>query len=181
MKKMIFVLMLIFSAANTYAADDNLYERYEDYNEIKVYIHEVRNEASNPVVDEKLFASGFKEALHGRRTLRFKVVDNEAGADVIIKPAIREYVFTEEAMPLAISPLLVAADLMKPKSSARLVVDYEMIDAKTGKILTIFKNFTTYSRRLRGKITEDEYYKETIRENAHRFILRAFYKPKEGR
>ena len=178
MKRMVFALVSMFLVVNAYAADNNLYERFEDYNEIKIYIHEVRNEAANPVVDEKLFASGFKEAFHSRKTLRFKVVDNKSEADVVIKAGIREYVFTEEAFPLAISPLFVAADLINPKSSARLVVDYEIVDAKTGKVLTVFKNFTTYSRRLRAKITEGEYYKETIRENARRFILAAFYKPK---
>lgn len=179
MKKAILFFAAVLLTANVYAADDSLYKTFKDYNEIKVYIHEVKNEADNPAADEKLFASGFKEALKSRKTVRFVVVDNEANADVIVRPLIKEFVFTKEAMPLAISPLLVAADLINPKSSARLVVDYEVIDAKDGRILSVYKNLTTYARRVREGSAEDTSYDKAVRENAHRFILKAFYKPKD--
>ena len=175
MKKLILVLVLAALATTVCAREDNLYEMFRKCSPIKVFLKEVANEAANPAVSTELFAAGFKDTLRERKELSFLPVDNEAEADVTILVTIKEFVFTEEALPLVISPLLIAADVVNPKSSARLVADYEIVDPKSGKVLADYKNFLTYARRPRKDMTEAKSYKYAIGENARRLILRAFY------
>jgi hypothetical protein len=177
MKKLVLVLVLAFLATTVYAKENNLYEIFKKCSPIKVFLKEVANEAANPVVNTELFAAGFKDTLRERKELSFLPVDNEAEADVTILATIKDFGFTEEALPLVISPLLIAADVINPKSSARLVVDYEIVDPKDGKVLADYKNFLTYARRPREGMTEEIAYKYAIGENARRLILRTFYEP----
>lgn len=181
MKKLVLVIVSVFLAANVYAAENNLYEMFKEYSPIKVFLKETANEAANPVVNPELFTEGFKDTLKERKEITFLPVESESEADVVIIATIKEFVFSKEAMPLVISPLLIAADVVNPKSSARFVIDYEIIDPKNSRVLGEYNNFLTYSRRPRKDMTEEAAYKYAVGENARRFILRAFYEPNEAR
>lgn len=181
MKKILYLfLALSFLTVNSYAVkDDSLYDEFCEHNEIKVYLKDVKNEADHSAVNTETFKKSFNEILKNRKQIRFVPVDSEDKADVTVNVTIKLFAFTKEALPLAISPLLIAADIVKPKSSHRLEVDYQVIDAKNKKELLAYKSFVTYGRRPRLNMTEEEGYKRAVNENINRFVVRAFYKPKD--
>ena len=178
MRNLALFLILVFLGANAHAAQKHIYERFEHHKEIKVFLKSVSNEVSNPVVNTDVFSSGFKTALKGRQAVKFVPVENEADADVIITAAIKDFDFVKEAMPSPANSVGFIADVATPKSSARLTVDYQLIDAKSGEILSNYNNFATDYRAPRIDTTEEKAYKYAVEDNADKFAVKAFYAPR---
>lgn len=179
MKKLFLVSSLIYLAASlSYAAEDNLYETFKGYNTINVFLEEVKVEAKDPAVKEDVFRNVFKEVLGKREAIKFIYSDDKENADVIITVKIKDYIFTENAMPMMFSTATLVADSLSPKSSGRLVVDYEVIGPREGKRLLHYKGFATEERRPKETMKGDSGFLNSAAKNINRFIYKAFYKPK---
>jgi len=171
-------LILVFLAVSANATEKYIYERFEHHKEIKVLLKNVSNEVSGPIVNTDVFSEGFKAALKAREAIKFAPVENEAEADVIITAVIKDFDFVKEAMPMPANSVGFIADIATPKSSARLTVDYQLIDAKSGKVLGNYNNFATDYRTPRKDTTEETAYKYAAEDNADKFIVKAFYAPR---
>jgi len=184
MKKILPLFILLFFATTLYAGRDNLYERFKDYYEIKVFLKDVIDETKNPDVKTDVFRDVFTDALMERINIKFIPVDNENDADVIVRARIKEYVFTEEPLPVRAAPVFInaisiIADTAEPKSAGRLAVDYEIQGPRDDKILFSYKKLTTEARKPRPDMKGEMGYIHALRENINRFIFRAFYKQKK--
>lgn len=181
MKRIALAFILLFVATNLYAGRDNLYEMFEDYYEIKVFLRDIINESGNSDATNEGFRSAFKDVAKNRINIKFIPVDNEADADVIVNSKIREYVFTENpapirAVPFIMMPMVTAADIAEPKSAAKLVVDYEVRRPKDGKIIFVYKKLATDTRKPQEKMKKESGYNYALTENINKFMFRAFYK-----
>ena len=119
-------LVLVLFATTSHAARGNLYEKIEDYYEIKVFLKDVVDDSGNANVD--VFRDIFKGVLKDRKQITFIPVNDAASADVVVNIRIEEYTFTEDpipvrAVPIIMMPMVAAADIAEPKSSAKLVVE----------------------------------------------------------
>lgn len=183
MKKIVLIFILIFLAAKLYASPDNLYEAFKDYYEIKVFLKDVINETEDSNVKTDVFKKVFKDVLTERVNINFIPVDNEKDADVIVISRIKDYVFTERALPMRAAPFFIIAvtiiaDTAEPKSAAKLIVDYEIRRPEDNKAIFSYKNLTTEARQIRENMKGEMGYIHALRENINRFIFRAFYERK---
>ena len=178
MKKTFMFFILICCAINTYAMEDNLYEKFKDHREIKIYLEDVINEAKDPAVLADVFRKIFRETIEKRKGIRFVYSDDVKNADVAVTIRIKNYVFTANAMPMMFSSATLVADSLSPKSSGKLVVDYEVRGASDGKQLLSYKGFATDERRPKEDMKQDAGFINSVSKNVNRFIYKAFYKPK---
>ena len=106
----------------------------------------------------------------------FAPVYNAKDADVIVTAEIKEYVFTEKALPTVFGGMWgVVADTATPKSLAKLVVDYKVINAKNDKLLLEYKYFATEEKRPREDMKGAQAFIHAANKNINRFIYRAFH------
>ncbi len=181
MKKILIILLLVFVATGLYAGQKNLYEMFEDYYEIKVFLKSVVTESESPDAKIDVFKDVFKKTLEERINIEFVSVDSEESADVVINCTIKEYVYTKDpfpirAVPILMMPFVAAADTAEPKSSGKLVVSYEVKRPKDNKTLFSYKNLATDTRKPQEQMTQDAAYAHALVENINRFIFKAFYK-----
>ncbi len=181
MKKILLLFVLVSLATSLYASQNNLYEMFEDYYEIKIFLKDVINETENPDAKTNVFRDVFKDVVNKRINIKFIPVDREENADVIVNSKIKDYIFTEDpfplrAVPIVMMPFVAMADTAEPKSSGKLVVDYEVRRPKDNKILFSYKHLATDKRKPKEKMTEDVAYTCALWENINRFIFKAFYK-----
>ena len=179
MKKTILFFLLLTITINAYGIEKNLYHTFKDYPEIKVHFEEVISEADHPNVNIRVFEEIFNNVLPQRIGIKFVPVASGDLADVIIKANIKDHAFTEKAMPLMFSAMTLVADSTTPKSAAKLVVDYQIIDPKTGEIISEFKAFTTQERRPIKDMEDEKAFKHVATKNVNRFLYRAFYEQKK--
>ena len=168
--------LFIFAAP---ARNGSLYERFKDSGEIKVFLKSVKDETGDPDVNIGTFKNNFRDVLKKRINMKFISTDSENEADVTVESVIKRYDFTRNAQPSYFSVYAFVADKTAPKSAAKLLVDYNVIDSKSGVSLKIFMNFTTDTRRPREYMNKDNSFSYASVDNINRFIYRAFYKQKE--
>lgn len=168
--------ILICLTTTLYAYSNNLYEMFRDYQKIKVFLKEVIDQTGNPQVEIDIFKSVFGETIEDRINITFIYVNDEKNADVIVTAKIKNYVFTERALPSFTSVWAFTADTTAPKSSAKIVVDYEIISPTDSRILLSYKNFTTDARKPIEQMKGEMGYSSSVAKNVDRFIYRAFYK-----
>ncbi len=183
MKKilLLFILVSFTTSLHAYTSRGNLYGMFEDYYEIKVFLKDVINETENPDVKTDVFRDIFEGVIKNRVNIKFIPVGNEEDADVIVNSRIEEYTFTKDplpirAVPILMMPFVAAADIAEPKSSSKLVVDYEVIRPKDKKIIFSYKKLATDTRKPQEEMGEEIAYTYALRENISRFIFKAFYK-----
>ena len=162
-----------------YAARENLYLTFKDNKEIKIYLEEVTDAEKNPEVSLKEFTVIFAKALSERMEKKFYFVDRAADADVLVSVNIRQYVYDEKVMPSVLSAAALAADVMTPKSSAKLVVDYKVVKASSGEVLLEYKKFTTVERPPAEDITAQKAFVFAADKSINRFLYRTFDKQKK--
>ena len=179
MRRLFLLSALIFCAMNVYAREDNLYEKFKGYREIKVLLEDIVNEAKEPDVKADTFKKVFEEALCNRKGIKFICVGSKDAADVVIRAHIKNYMFTEKAMPMIFSSATLVGDALSPKSSGKLVVDYE-VRGKDDKTLAYYKNFTTEERRPQDHMKGEPGFVHSVEKSANRFIHKAFYKSKDN-
>lgn len=181
MKKILLFLILIFFTTSLYASRDNLYEMFKDYPEIKVFLKDVIDETENPDVKTDVFRDVFEDVIKRRINIKFIPVVKEEDADVIVNSTIKEYTYTKDplpirAVPLVMMPFVAIADIVEPKSAAKLVVDYEIRRPEDNKTIFSYKKLTTEARKPQEDMKGEMGYIYGLRENINRFIFRAFYK-----
>ena len=181
MKKIAVVLLMLCFAISAFALSDekNLYLTYKDYKDVKIYLEDVTDSVKNPDVSIKEFTVMFAKVLSERMEKKFYFVDKASDADVVIKANIADYKYDEKAMPSVLSAAALAADVLTPKSSAKLIVDYTIIQPSTGKVLLNYKRFTTVERPPAKDITAQKAFGYAAEKNINRFLYRAFYKQKK--
>jgi hypothetical protein len=176
------LLFILLSVATVgYAARGNLYEMFNDYSEIKVFLKDVIDETGDPRVETEVFREVFEDVITSRINIKFMPVDSREDADVIINTRIKDYSFTKRALPIRAAPLFInavtlVADTAEPKSAAKLVVDYEIRRSEDNKALFSYKNLTTEARKPQQDMKEEMGFIYAAKENINRFIFRAFYK-----
>ncbi|NQT23604.1 MAG: hypothetical protein HQ579_09250 [Candidatus Omnitrophica bacterium] len=174
-KKILITLILLSLAVTSHARIANLYHRYGDFPEIKVYLEKVIDESNNKDVEIDLFKQVFKEVIENRKNIKFVYVTNKKEADAIVRVKIKSHMFTQNALPSFTSTFALVADATAPKSSGKIVVDYEVYaPGKEGPIL-VYEDFTTEARRPRIMITGNKGYAYAVRRNVNKFIYEAFY------
>ena len=177
MRKIISLFFILICLTTTlYAYSNNLYERFRNYQKIKVFLKEVIDQTGNPEVEIDIFKNVFEETIENRINITFIYVNDEKNADVVVTAKIKTYVFTEKALPSFTSIWAFTADTTAPKSSAKIVVDYEIISPTDGRVLLSYKNFTTDARKPIEQMRGEMGYSSSVGKNANRFIYRAFYK-----
>ncbi len=177
MRKIISLFFILICLTTTvYAYSNNLYEMFRDYQKIKVFLKEVIDQTGNPQVKTDIFKKVFRETIENRINITFIYVNDKKNADVIMTAKIKSYVFTEKALPSFMSVWAFTADTTAPKSSAKIVVDYEIISPTDGRALLSYKNFTTNTRKPREQMKGEMGYTNSVAKNVNRFIYRAFYK-----
>ncbi len=181
MRRIAVFLMVMFFAGSGWALDKNLYDMFKDAHVIKVYLEDVKNESGSDEVKVDVFKKLLKEAFLERKKTTFDVVDTKSDADVIIVSKIRKFAFIKKAMPLMIGATSAIADTVEPKSSATLVVDYEVIRPSDGAVLISYKGFLTEARRKISRMEGENGYLLAAKRNANKFIYKAFYEQKEDK
>ena len=179
MKKISLVLFMLCFAMTAYAAEKNLHEMFEDYPHIKLYLKDVTNEAKDPHVKVNVFRDVARDALKERVNIKFVPVDSLDEADVVVTAKIKQYVFTEKALPSIFGAAALAADTATPKSSAKLTVDYELT-SPTGKVLMKHKDFTTEARLPVQEMRGEKAFKHAVDKNVNRFLYRSFREQQDG-
>jgi hypothetical protein len=179
MKRSIIAILVLCVSVTAYAAKENLYEAFKDHDIIRVSLDPVENDVTDPQVTAAGFTKIFEETLPERLNIAFSCVKNTGEADVVVKARIKKYAFKEKVPPRFFSTASLIADTTAPKSSAKLVVDYEIIDAATGKALMEFKNFTTEERRPIEDMTGEQGFSHAASKNINRFLYRAFYRQRK--
>lgn len=177
MRRLFLLSALIFCAMNVYARGDNLYEKFKGYREIKVLLEDIVNETKEPDARVDTFKKVFRDTLCKRQGIKFICVDAKDGADVVITARIKNYTFTKNAMPFIFSSATLVGDTLSPKSSGRLVVDYE-VKTPDGRTLLSYRNFTTEERRPRDDMRGEGGFVNSAAKSVNRFLHKAFYKPK---
>lgn len=177
MRKLLLLFALIFCAMNVYARDDNLYERFKSYREIKVFLGDIASDAKESAAKADTFKKVFQDALCSRQGVKFICVDSNAGADIIIQARLKDYIFTENAMPMVFSSATLVGDALSPKSSGKLIVDYE-VKTPDGKSLLSYRNFATEERKPKDDMKGEAGFTNSAAKSANRFLHKAFYKPK---
>jgi len=181
MKKSIALILVLCFLSSTGMAADNLYHKFANDPEIKVYLKEVKNESGEEDVDAKTFEKVFKEELTERLAMKFVSVEKQDEADVAISATIKNYAFTEKAMPSFMGVYSLAADATAPKSQAVLTVDYVVMDAKTGRVIAERNDFTMAARRPIEDMKGKNAFKYACEKNINRFIYRTFREQEEQR
>ena len=186
MKKILLFIILILFATTLYAARHNIYEMLKGPREIEIFLRDITDKTGDPDVKTDVFRDVFEDVIRKRIKIKFIPVVNEEDADIIVNVKIKEYVYTENplpirAVPIIMIPFVAAADIAEPKSSGKLVVDYEVIRTKDNKVLFSYKNLATDTRKPKEKMTEKVAYTYALKENINRFIYRAFYKREKRR
>jgi len=179
MKKLCLFLILVCIYQTAYARTGNLYYKFKDYPEIKVYLDKVGDESDNPKVVRETFRKVFKEVIEKRIEIKFVYVDNKKNADVIVKAKIESHIFTKNALPAVTGVFALAADATAPKSEGMFVVDYEIYAPGNDKQLLFYDNFTTSARRPRKDMEGEMGYRNAVRKNVNRFVYTAFYEQKQ--
>ncbi len=178
MKRLLLLCGAILCTSVLYAGEENLYERYKDYGEIKVFLKDVTNETGASEVNTDVFRKVFKDALEKRKEIKFASVNDEKSADVIISARIMQYGFIEKASPMFFSSAMLVADTLSPKSSGKVAADYEVRTPSDDKVILSYKSFTTEERRPRADMKGEMGFVYSIGRNIDRFIFRAFYEKK---
>jgi len=174
MKKIFLLFILLVLMCGTVAYAGNLYAKFKDYDKIRVFLKDIRNESGDKRVDIDGFRRVFKEVLEGRKNVSFVSVNNKSDADVIMTVNVKGYMFKEKVLPRFFSAYSLAADATAPKNLAKIIVDYTINDS-SGNELTSFNNFTTEERLPRKKSNGDEAYLAVVRKNVNRLLFRTFY------
>ena len=175
----IFLSLLLCMALIPSARAANLYSRFKEKPVIKVYLEEVKSEASNPNVDISVFKDTFRKILVKRVNVNFEPVSGKSGADAVVTADIKKYKFKKSVMPMFFSLWAFIADMTAPKSSATLVVDYRVLTPEDGKLLAEFKDFTTVERRPRKHVAGGKDFFYASAKNINRFLYRAFHKQRK--
>lgn len=157
----------------------NLYRKFRDKKEIKVYLKSVKSDLKDVPKSVRAFQKSFKEILPKRVNVKFRQMSSERGADVVITAKITKYEFSAETLPNVISVLGAIVDTTAPKSSAKLTVDYTIFDPSGKEKLSAFKNFTTNERRPKEDMEGEKAFLHAATKNINRFLYRAFQKPKK--
>ena len=180
MKRIIFLFFILTCLTTTlYAYDNNLYEIFKDYQKIKVFLKEVTDRTGNPQIETDIFKRVFGETIENRKNITFINVNDEKNADVIVATKIKNYIFTERALPSFMSIWAFTADTTAPKSSAKIVVDYEIINPADNRVLLSYKNFTTDARKPIEQMKGEMGFSNAVAKNVDRFIYRAFYRQRD--
>lgn len=182
MRRILLFCLAMLIAGDSYAAG-NLYEKFKDYDVIKVCLKDVTDESGNASVKLEAFKAAFGDALDERVGMAFKQVSSLQEADVAVSCKINRYEFDEDPIPLRPAPwfinaVAVVADTVEPKSAAKIVVTYEITDPSRGKKLFDYKKMTTEVRKPKAEMKGDEAYRYAAKENIDTFVYRAFYKQK---
>ncbi|MBN1354030.1 MAG: hypothetical protein JW994_05135 [Candidatus Omnitrophica bacterium] len=178
MRTIVLSLLIAIVAFTSYAADKNLHERFEDYDQIKVYLDDVTDRSGNPAVSTAKFRDIFNDVLKKRINVYFIPVTSEKEADVVVNVVIDEYAFERVAMPLFFSWKLLLIDATSPKSYAKLTVNYRIQDPKNGRTLLEYNRFTVGVRRPIKQMKGDSAFIYAAAMSTNRFLYRAFYKQK---
>ena len=178
MRKILLALVFLFVATGVSADNENLYYMFEDKPHIKVYLKEATSEVNDPAVSINEFKRIFDDVHRNRVNIKFMPVDSPDKADVIVTAKIVSYSMTERALPSLFGAAALVADTTSPKSSATLSVNYTIIDAETGKVLSEFDNFKTDARRRVRNMKGAKAFEFAAEKNISRFIYRAFHKQK---
>jgi hypothetical protein len=176
------LLLLLFSfiLAPDVSAE-NLYDRFKDKPEIRLYLKEVTSEVKEGHVNTSAFRDVFREVLPRRVGMKFKEARNPQAADAAVTAKLKKFTFKKDAIPMFFSVWAALADLSAPKSSAFLVVDYEIRHPRDNTLLAEFRAFTTNERRPKEDMRGPKGFRHAANKNINRFIYRAFYKQRRKR
>lgn len=177
--KKIFLALLLCLILISSADAANLYGRFKEKPVIKVYLEEVKSEASNPNVNIPVFKDTFRKIMVERVNINFEPVRDRSAADAVVTADIKKYTFKKNVMPMFFSLWAFIADTTAPKSSATLVVDYRVLTPEDGKLLAEFKDFTTIERRPRKHVAGGKDFFYASAKNINRFLYRAFQKQRK--
>lgn len=177
MKRLFLLIAFIYYAANLYAMENNLYEKFKDDREIRIFLEDVVNETDSPAVKTDVFRNVFKETIEKRLEMKFAYTNDKKDADAVVIVRIKNYTFTANAMPFFFSTASLAADALTPKSSGKIAVDYEVIQPSDGRALLHYKNLTTEERRPHKDMEGDKGFVNSVNENVNKFIHKTFCKP----
>lgn len=178
-RKIVLCFLIIAGIAFSAEARDHL-KKFRDRDEIKVYLKDVVNKTKSDLVSPEAFRKVFDAAMAARVKVKFEVVGSEAEADVVIDAAVKTYVFKAKVMPRFYSTYALVADATAPKSFAKVIVDYKVYEARTGKKLLEFPNFTTEERLPVDMMAETGPGNAALKKSIDRFVFKAFYKGRRG-
>lgn len=169
-------LMILFSLVISSAQAENLYEDFQGYGRIRVFLNEVANQSGQDNLKSGMFRAVFKKVLASRKKIKFVYVDKEENADVIVNAVIKNYDFKKKAFPPFYNIYTLVPDLIMPSGSVTITVDYRVNKVASLKIPLFFNNFKTAFRIRDSKLTDEMNIYNAMWENINRFIYRAFYK-----
>lgn len=144
MKKAIGLMVVAVFLGGTFLASDacaaltkgNLYDEFSKRTVTKVYVVDINNSSNNDEADMVGLKKQLGEMLSARKSVAFEMVKSEKDADIVIKTDVNEFLWTDEDpvdMITGIGPVLMDATIKE--NYARMKADFEVLDAKTGKML----------------------------------------------
>lgn len=175
-RSLMLVTWLLLLSSMAYS--ENLHRRFKDSPLVKVFLKDVRDDSGNPAVSVEDYRRIFRETLDDRVNMKFRAVDSDAEADVVVEADIKSYAFSEKPLPRFYSAYAVVADVTAPKSSGKIVVDYRVKEPSSGKMLLHFRSFTTEQSMPMKDMEGPSGFVNTAGESIDRFIYRAFYPAK---
>lgn len=163
------------SATASSARENNLYTREAKDGLVSIYLKNVTNSSGLNEINTDEFKSLFQDVLNDRINITFISAKSEKEADVVVDADIKNYVFSPNVLPNVMSVYGFVADSTAPKSAAKIVVDYQVIDPATGDIIYTMDNLTTEERRPVDDMVGSAAVEYAIKGNINRFLFKTFY------
>jgi hypothetical protein len=142
---------------------------------VNIYVANITNESKDQQVDADRVTDIVKNIFAKRRQPRFNIVDKKSAADIVFKGEIIEFIWMKKA-PItnvygagALAMDIATRDL---KKYARMRVEYEISDAKTGEVLA---DQVTQVTLKKFKLPKDECY-EMIYKRSRKILTMDIFK-----
>lgn len=156
---------------------ENLHYMVKAKQPIYVHLNNFVNSSESDRINPGRFKRAVGEALKRRNDMHFELVEDPAEADISINGEIREYTYSgRDPIDMFIGTWAIALDMLRTENYVGLVINYNVSDAKTGKIL--------WSKRSRPSITRSDMPEEEstpliIKKAAKLFVSKCFGRPKK--
>ncbi len=148
MKKTVSFLMLGLFATSVAWADPNLFSRFSG-KPVKVYVAPAEDSTSTHDIDTAVLKTKLEEALKGRKSIRFQIVENAADADLTIESQVVGYVWTDhDPVDMLVGIGGAAADAALVEDFASTEVDMKVTDTKS--------KIVVWRDRIRASVTKKQ-------------------------
>lgn len=151
-KYLFFLTVFIYQAQPVFAAPATLYNQFGGKT-VKVFVDEIKDSTQNHKVNPADIRARLSEALTGRKSIRFQMVDSPGNADLVIHVDLKDFFWSNHDPVDMIAGLgATAMDVAVVEDYAKLDADFTVTDARTGKPLWQDRVIATITKKPMSEI-----------------------------